>query len=87
VKAVPAGFRQAPSGLIVPQQGRESSTWTHAEWKLLNRVRKLLNSKGIYLLMQCQDPQCLSPIHPVLKDDGSVLLRCDHADRRLQRAF
>lgn len=83
------GFRQGPSGLLVPESlERERQLWTRDEWRLLERATKMLKSHGLTLQLQCDRPSChVRPIEGSRLPDGGFRLRCDHADRVMQKHF
>lgn len=87
-KAEPA-FREHASGLLVPADvSRKREVWTSDEWRLLNRLTRLMESRGMQLLMRCTHPDCKkAPIESIRQADGSNVLRCEHADRVFQKAF
>lgn len=81
------GVRQHASGLYVPEElSRPREVWTHDEQRLLNRVSKLLASRGIRMLLACVHPDCrqAGPIEKVTRLDGGLTLRCAHLDREFQ---
>lgn len=84
----PAGFRTV-GGLLVPvEMPRDRQVWTKDEWRLLDRATKLLNARGIALQFQCMTPGCdAEPIERLRQPDGTIVLRCAHADRAFMRAF
>jgi hypothetical protein len=77
------GFREHASGLLVPEeQARAREVWGHDEWKLLERVTKLLTARGVELFMGCTEPGCKkAPLERVRRPDGGLTLRCAHKDR------
>lgn len=80
-------FRQTASGLHVPAPlSREREVWTRDEHKLLDRVSKLLKSRGIELFIGCTEKECRKdPISKVSNEDGTITLRCHHKDRVMSR--
>jgi hypothetical protein len=85
-----AAFREHASGLIVPAKfSREREVWTRAEWKLLQRLGKMLDAKGVDFYMGCAAPDCrkLGPMQRVELPGGRALLRCAHKDRVFESAF
>lgn len=87
--APPTGFREHASGLIVPAElSRERQIWTREEWKLLNRVTKMLDGHGVSILLKCDQPACkAAPIQALRLPSGDFRLRCAHADRVMTKAF
>lgn len=79
----PAGFRKAVSGLVLPAEvSREREVWTRDEWKVLERATKLLQSRGIRLLLGCINVECRKkPLERIRALDGGITLRCEHRDR------
>ena len=50
-------FREHASGLLVPEEvSRERQVWTKDEWKAINRVTTLLESRGMRLQFTCDAP-------------------------------
>lgn len=84
----PPGFRTI-GGLLVPlAHERARQVWTKDEWRLLDRATTLLNKRGIAVQFQCMTPGCdAEPIERLRQPDGSIVLRCAHADRAFLRAF
>lgn len=85
-----AGFHPHASGLLVPEEhAREREVWTKDEWRLMDRVFKLLESRGLEVFLGCTHPDCKgkSPIERRRQPDGGYLLRCPHKDRVFQRVF
>lgn len=89
METAPSGFRETPGGLLVPQDvPRAEQIWTKDEWRLLDRTTRLLNSRGVSLLMACQAPDCKGVKLARLRHaDGTITLRCPHVDRVFRRAF
>ena len=87
----PSGFRQSvDSGLVLPARlSRERQVWTRDEWKLLERCTKMLSGpggKGLRLQLACTHEACQGkPLEPKRLADGSCRLRCEHADRIMDR--
>ncbi len=84
------GFRRSTSsGLIVPEElSRAREVWTRDEWKLFERFTKLAESRGLRLFLGCREESCRkAPIERIRQKDGSILLRCEHKDRVLTKAF
>lgn len=86
----PVGFREADSGLVVPEElSRGREVWTKAEAKLLDRTVKLLGSRGLQMMFRCTHARCKSagPITRLRGKGGEMILRCEHLDREFTRAF
>lgn len=85
----PHGFREHASGLIVPEvHARKRIVLTKAEWKLIDKCFALLAFLGLRLQFTCDHPRCAGqPIEKITQGDGSVVLRCEHADRVFSKAF
>lgn len=81
--SVPPGFRRAEGGLIVPEEvSREREVWCRSEWKVLERATKLLQSRGVRLLLGCINVECRKkPLERIRSLDGGITLRCEHKDR------
>jgi hypothetical protein len=81
------GFREHASGLLVPEeQSRAREVWGRDEWKLLERVTKLLATRGLELFIGCTEPGCgKAPLERVRRPDGGITLRCEHKDRDFVR--
>lgn len=89
-QTMPAGFRQAVrTGLYLPTEvSRDKDTWLRDEWRLLDRATKMLKSKGITVLLKCDNPACKEqPITGERMADGSFVLTCAHAKRTMTYAF
>ena len=87
-EGIPAGFREAPaSGLIVPEaHSREREVWTRDEWKLMERMSKLLRSRHITVFLRCDEPGCLKePMVLVRRATGGISLQCTHKTREFRR--
>lgn len=85
---VPAGFRRSESGLILPEEhSRVREVWTHSEWRTLERATKLLESRGLKLFFRCEHSKDCQrePIERRRNLDGTITLRCAHADRVMSR--
>lgn len=85
---IPKGFREI-GHLFVPEHvERERQVFTKDEWRLLDRATKLMNARGVGIQFKCLDPRCASePIERLRQPDGTIVLRCAHADRTFLRAF
>lgn len=82
------GFREHASGLMVPEEiSRACEVWTRDEFRLLERATKLLERRGIDFYMGCQQCRKDGPIEAIRQPDGSVVFRCAHKDRVMQKAF
>lgn len=72
-------FSRHASGLLVPDAvARERQVWTTQERKLIDRVAKLLQARGVAMQMGCR--QCHQPLEHVRTAAGFVM-RCPHMDR------
>lgn len=81
-------FQEHTSGLLVPKEVvRKRQVFTKEEWRLLDRVSKLFHTKGVALLMECDNPACTKKIQQVATPGAGLILRCQCTDRVLQKAF
>lgn len=82
-------FREHESGLMVPTElSRERQVWTTQEAALLNRVTKLIGSRGMIMMFRCTHERCQkAPIERQRAPGGDMILRCEHMDRVFTRAF
>ena len=82
-------FRQRDSGLYVPDEySRIREVWTRDALRLINRVTKLLNSRGIQVMFACENPKCVdTKISKAPGLGGEYILRCNCKDRVFQRTF
>ena len=56
---LPTGYAPSPSGLALPVElTRTRETWTHDQWRLIDRASKLLASRDIKLQLVCGRPEC-----------------------------
>jgi hypothetical protein len=81
--AEPRGFRSNTAGLLVPEDlSRKRQVWTKDEWRLLDRVTKLLQGKGVELFLACPDCRTAGkdPLERISTPEGRVL-RCACTDR------
>ena len=91
-ESLPHGFRTASkaTGLIVPvETDREREVWTRDEWKLVDRVTKLLAARGIKFQFGCTDPRCQGErmeFLPQIRGRAEPILRCNHRDRVWSRS-
>jgi hypothetical protein len=86
----PETFRRSvDSGLLLPPElSRERQVWTKDEWRLLERLTKLLKARGVNIQLQCDHETCKGqPIEGSRLSDGSFQLRCEHADRVMVKHF
>lgn len=84
----PAGFTEAPSGLVVPDDyARVREVWTRDEWRLMDRALKLLRSRNLAAVLKCNTPECQGHEIAVLVDEstGDFTWRCKHKDRVFHR--
>lgn len=85
--AVPAGFHEHASGLIVPEaHARKRIVVPEDDWKRIDRALNVLNRLDLRFQFRCELPKC-SGIEKVRTPDGGTVLRCDHADRVFTKAF
>jgi hypothetical protein len=80
----PEGFAESASGLILPaEHARLRIVVSKDEWRALERaIRKCLGPHRIKFALACDVEGCPDPaIRRVRELDGSMLLRCGHADR------
>lgn len=85
--SVAPGFAQHASGIYVPEEHkRQREVWTREDWQVLERATKLLESRGLELLLRCPDPGCVETrIERRRELDGGITLRCPHKDRTVVR--
>jgi hypothetical protein len=86
----PIGFREGVAGLLLPDElSRVRIVIGRDEYKAMVRaIEKFLGPHQIKFLMLCDVDGCSSPrIEKMKAPDGSVLLRCGHADRVCPDAF
>ena len=83
------GFRANASGLLVPESlSRVREVWTRDEWRLIDRVSKLLERRGVDLILAC--PACARAGKPRIDQDREgdrQVLRCACKDRVFTKAF
>ena len=82
----PAGFRPSGHGsLLVPlTTERQREVWTRDERKTLDRMARLVQSRGLAWMLKCIHPGCGGVM--VRQDVAGVdTLRCDCSDRELSR--
>jgi hypothetical protein len=81
----PAGFAVAEgSGLIVPEEFKRLRLVVEKDaWKALNRaISKFLGPHRVRFALRCDVEGCPDPEISRERDlDGTMLLRCGHADR------
>lgn len=81
-------FQEHVSGLLVPKAHvRIRQVFTKEEWRLLDKVSRLFKSRGVALLMECEQPACSKEIQQVQIPGAGLMLRCQCTDRVLQKAF
>lgn len=81
-------FQEHVSGLLVPRAHvRQRQVWTSQERQLLSRATKLIESRGLALMLKCEHADCQRPLERVAAPDGGFILRCRHMDRHFQKAF
>lgn len=81
------GFRTSASGLLVPD-ALEREVWTRDEARLLERATKLIESRGLELLLRCSHPDCARVM--IQRDraaDGGLTLTCAHKARHLSKSL
>lgn len=85
----PNGYHENGSGLLVPTEAvRVREVWTDDEFRLLNRVGKLLRARGMTFSLSCLSAECQHDqmsIQP--RPGGGSILRCKCKDRIFERAF
>ena len=85
--AVGGGFARHNSGLYVPEEHKRArEVWTQADWKMLERAVKFLESRSVTLFLGCPEEGCRSqPMERIRNLDGGLTLRCPHKDRVVVR--
>lgn len=86
----PDAFRRSvDSGLLLPPElSRERQVWTKAEWRLLERCTRMLESHDLRLQLQCTHDTCRQvPLVPSRLPGGDFQLACPHATRVMTKAF
>jgi hypothetical protein len=87
LSAVPSGFRETNTGLIVPEEhSREREVWTRDEIKRFRRAQEEAARKGLSLPFLCTHERCRNNPNgfTVLKRvnvPGGFELRCEHKIR------
>lgn len=85
------GFHPHASGLLVPDDlARKRQVWTKDEGRLLDRLAKLLNERGMLLNLACQNPKCAQsrkPLERFRMANGDYVLRCECTDRVFQKGL
>lgn len=80
---LPSGFRANAVGLLVPEDiSREREVWTKADYRILERATKLLQTRGIQIFLRCNNPDCQKlPMTRRRMPDGGLAITCGHKDR------
>jgi hypothetical protein len=84
--APPDGFQQLASGLVVPAASAppalEREQWTEAEVKTIARANKVLEHRGLVVLLACQDNRCAEqPMVDRREVPGGYAWVCRHKER------
>ena len=83
----PAGFRPSGHGsLLVPlTTERTREVWTADERKVLDRMAKLADARGLKWLIACKREGCRGHLMRLDVAGTGDVLRCDCSDRVLSR--
>ena len=85
---LPTGYRQATSGLLIPNSvERHREVWLMSEWKLLDRAARLCAERGVRLSLACMTDGCRGVIQRVDGDVSGPVLQCDCTARNFVRAL
>lgn len=83
---VPEGFHPSASGLVVPEDlARDREVWTRDEWRLVDRVLKLMRSRNLAVVLHCNDQRCKGAEITVLPAGAGFRWQCDHKTRVFNR--
>jgi hypothetical protein len=82
----PAGFRPSGHGsLLVPlTTERQREVWTRDERKTLDRMARLVQSRGLAWMLKCVRPGC-GGVMTRQDVNGEDVLRCACSDRIMAR--
>lgn len=78
-----ADYTRTDTGLLVPVAAkRQREVWTKDEWKLLNRLGKLLKSRQMSFSIHCTTDDCKDkPMAFTPRPDGTSALACQCKER------
>ena len=81
----PDGFHPHASGLLVPEdKAREREVWTRDEWRLMDRIIRLMRARNLAIVLHCH--ACKGQeIEVVNQPVNGFTWRCDHKDRIFHR--
>ena len=84
--ALPDGFRQTNSGLIVPEDvSREREVWTDQERMIFQKAVDLATRKGLLMVFTCPHARCAQHAQVrLLATPGGQELVCEHKRRLLE---
>lgn len=79
VNDAPAGMRATQSGLIVPEEhSRQRVVMTRDEAKAIDRAAKVLNAKGILMVLSHNVPTCDKwPLERRRLNNGDYVYECE----------
>jgi hypothetical protein len=77
------GFARTDAGLLVPfESALKREVWTKAEFQQLNRLGKLLKTRGMTFSIACAAESCQGkPMAFAQRPGGGTSLRCQCKDR------
>lgn len=84
----PQGFHPSASGsgLVVPEElARERETWTRDEWRLIDRLMKIMRSRNLAVTLHCNDERCKGAEIEVLQGGAGFSWQCKHKTRVFHR--
>lgn len=88
--AVPTGFRESASGLVLPEAvSRTRRTLTWPEWRTLEAATKILDSDRLHAdyVLRCRNADCPDRKFERVKGGNGVILRCGCTDRVFERSL